>query len=181
MFHIGLTMKKVLLAFVFVVSMTFMASAVDSPEATTYQIRNVKYSELLRPRDANNAIGTPIVLYPAQPWKCMTWRLEPTGKSAFQMKNLFTSKTISAGANTNAAQRFVAQVPLVRDAGGSPSWQFTQLADGNYKITEPNSGQALTAIKTEGGSEVKVVVVPWQNQAEQKWILEKIDPKDLTM
>ncbi len=174
-------MKNVIMAFAFVVGMTFMASAVDLPEATTYQIRNVKYAELLRPRDANNANGTPIVLYPAQPWKCMTWRLESAGESAFQLKNLFTSKTISASADTNAAPRWVAQVPLAGTAGRFPSWQFAKLADGNYKITESSSGQALTAVKADGGSEAKIIVAPWQNQDEQKWNLEKIDPKDLTM
>src|SRR5438067_288718 len=38
------------------------------PVAKSYQIRNVKYADLLRPEDANNANGTRIVLYPAQPW-----------------------------------------------------------------------------------------------------------------
>lgn len=173
-------MKNLILAFAFVMGMTFMASAADLPDATTYQIRNAKYSELLRPRDANSANGTLIVLYPAQPWKCMTWRLKPAGESAFQLKNLFTSKTFSTSADTNAPRRLVTQVPLAGDAGGS-QWQFTKLVDGNYKITEVNSGQALTAVKADGGSEAEIVVASWQNQDEQKWILEKIDPKDLTM
>jgi hypothetical protein len=32
-----------------------------APEATTYQIRNVKFQDLLRPRDADKANGTPVV------------------------------------------------------------------------------------------------------------------------
>jgi len=174
-------MRTLLLAFALMVSMTCRASAADSPEATTYQIRNVKHQELLRPRDANSADGTAIVLYPAQPWKCMTWRLQPIAGPAFRLKNLFTSKTFSASADTNAPQRLVTQVPVTPDAAGLCSWQFVKLADGHYKIIEARSGQALTAVKTDGEYEVQTVVVPWQNQDEQKWILEKIDPKDLTM
>jgi hypothetical protein len=153
----------------------------NAPEATTYQIRNLKHQELLRPKDANNATGTPIVLYSAQPWKCMTWRLQPAGGSAFQLKNLFTSKTFCASTNTNAQQQSVAQVPFPKDGGESPTWQFTRLDDGSYKITDAKSGKALTAVKGSDDYSVKIVISPWQNLHEQKWQLEKIDPKQLTM
>ena len=33
----------------------------------SFQIRNQKYGDLLRPEEANSADGTRIVLYPAQP------------------------------------------------------------------------------------------------------------------
>ena len=152
-----------------------------APEATTYQIRNLKHHELLRPKDANGATGTPIVLYPAQSWKCMTWRLQPAGDSAFNLKNLFTSKTFCASSDTNAAQQVVTQIPLAKDGGASPAWQFTKLDDGSYKITDAKSGKALTAVKGGDDYSVKIVVAPWQNLDEQKWQLEKMDPKQLTM
>jgi hypothetical protein len=157
------------------------ANSAKSPEATTYQIRNLKHQELLRPKDANGANDTPIVLYPAQSWKCMTWRLQPAGESAFHLKNLFTSKTFCASSNTNAQQQSVTQVPLSKDGGESPTWQFTKLADGNYKITDSKSGKALTAVKGSDDYSIKIVIAPWQNLDEQKWQLEKIDPKQLTM
>jgi len=172
---------KLLLAFTLAANLGLLASAADSLKPVTYQIRNVKYLDLLRPREANSADGTPIVLYPAQPWKCMTWRLQPTGESTFQLKNLFTSKTFTAQGETNAAGRSVAQVPLPKDAGASCSWQFVKLADGHYKIAEPISGRVLTAVKNLGASEASIVVAPWQDRSEQKWVLEEIAPKDLTM
>ncbi|MCX6903304.1 MAG: RICIN domain-containing protein [Verrucomicrobia bacterium] len=136
---------------------------------------------MLRPKDANGATGTPIVLYSAQPWKCMSWRLQPAGDAAFALKNLFTSKTFAAGSETGAAQPAVTQVPLAKAEGESPAWQFTKLDDGSYKITDSKSGKALTAAKAAGEYEAKVVVAPWQNLDEQKWRLEKMDPKQLTM
>ena len=156
-------------------------NSTNAPEPTTYQIRNVKHQELLRPRYANSANGTPIVLYPAQPWKCMTWRLQPAGESAFHLKNLFTGKTFSSSSDTNALQQFVKQIPLAKDGGESPAWSFTKLDDGNYKIADRKSGKVLTAKKSADESEVKIVTAPWENQDEQKWILEKMDPKQLTM
>ena len=157
------------------------AKANQAPEATTYQIRNLKNQELLRPKNANGATGTPIVLYPAQPWKCMTWRLQPAGGSAFHLKNLFTGKTFSAGADTNAPTSFVTQIPLAKEGGESPAWQLTRLDDGSYKIADSKSGKVLTANKSGDESEAKIVTAPWENQDGQKWILEKMDPKSLTM
>ncbi len=173
-----ISLIAVLLTIVFNVSQTLAA---DAPEATTYQIRNVKHQELLRPRDANNATGTPIVLYPAQPWKCMTWRLQPAGESAFHLKNLFTGKTFCSSTNTNAPQPSVTQIPLAKNGAESPVWQFTKLDDGNYKISDSKSGKVLTAKKSADDSEAKIITAPWENQGEQKWILEPMDPKQLTM
>lgn len=100
------------------------AGSGQAPEATTYQILNVKFGDLLRPRDANSANGTPIVLYSAQPWKCMTWRLQTAGESAFHLKNLFTSKTFCADTNVAAPQQNVTQLPLAKDGNSAPIWQL---------------------------------------------------------
>ena len=162
-----------------------LSSQAQVPEATTYQIRNVKYDELLRPKDANSAEGTTIVLYPAQPWKCMTWRLKPETNSTttFWVKNLFTSKTFHAdsGSTPNATQQRVTEVQFPKDGSQTPGWQFVRLDDGNYKIIDAKSGNAVTAVKDDGADEAHIVTAPWENQDSQKWHLEKIDPKDLTM
>ncbi len=43
------------------------------------QIRSRRFKDLLlRPVNASNKTGAPIVLYPAQSWKCMTWKIEGT-------------------------------------------------------------------------------------------------------
>ena len=62
----------------------------------SFQVRSQKYGDLLRPEEANGADGTRIVLYPAQLWKCMTWKLHSSGESRFQLQNHFTSKTFAA-------------------------------------------------------------------------------------
>lgn len=146
----------------------------------SYQIRNQKYGNLLRPEDANNANGTRIVLYPAQPWKCMTWRLEPNGESQFQLQNHFTSKTFAAEA-ADKADAAVTQTPFGKKAEERPTWRFTKLSDGAYKIEDAKTGKALTAVQKESGSTVTVVTRAWQESGDQKWELIGIDPKDLTM
>jgi hypothetical protein len=144
----------------------------------SYQIRNKEFGDLLRPRDANSADGTPIVLYSAQPWKCMTWKCTAAGESQFFLQNHFTSKTFAAKTDDSGA---VAQVPYGKTTEGRPAWQFTKLADGTYKITEAKTGKALSALKDASGSGVKIVLQPWSDSAGQKWELTETDPKSLTM
>jgi hypothetical protein len=81
------------------------ASKASAPES--FQIRNKKFGELLRPEAANGADGTRIVLYPAQSWKCMTWKLHPAGESAFQLQNHFTSKTFAPADKADGTQATV--------------------------------------------------------------------------
>lgn len=150
-------------------------NSVPGTTPKSYQIRNVKFHNLLRPEDANSANGTRIVLYPAQPWKCMTWKFFPAGDGVFQLKNHFTSKTFSAG-STNEVLSPVTQVPFGKDASARPAWRFLRLGDGTYEIVEVKSGRALTA----NGSE-KIVVKTWSETPEQKWELVETDPAKLTM
>ena len=148
----------------------------------SFQIRNQKYGNLLRPEEANSADGTRIVLYPAQPWKCLTWKLQASGESRFQLQNHYTSKTFAAAeAEADKTPVAVTQVPFSNKPAERPTWQFTRLADGRYKITDAKSGKALTAVKEESGATVRIVVQAWQESDAQKWELIEIDPKRLTV
>ena len=148
-----------------------------APES--FQIRNKKFGDLLRPEDANNANGTRIVLYPAQSWKCLTWKLHLAGDSVFQVQNHFTSKTFEPSAKADGAQPPVLQVPFSKEAKERPSWRFTKLPDGLYQIIEVKSGKVLTAVPDGGGA--RVVVAPLGQGDDQKWELIKTDPSKLTM
>lgn len=150
------------------------ADATNDLAPGSYQIRNRKFDELLRPENADSANGTHIVLYPAQPWKCMTWKLLPAGKSAFNLQNHFTSKTFEA--KTNAAGSAVVQIPLDREISSRPSWIFTKLSDGFYRIVDQRSGECLTA-----GSRDAIQLAPWKELPEQQWELVLTDPAKLTM
>jgi hypothetical protein len=147
----------------------------------SFQIRNLKYGDLLRPEEANSADGTRIVLYPAQTWNCLTWKFHANGESRFQLQNHFTSKTFAAGVGADKAQAAVTQVPFSKKPEERPTWQFTKLPGGSYKITDARSGKALTAAKEGTGSGVRIVVQAWDESDAQKWELIEIDPKRLTM
>lgn len=168
-------MKKIMILTAALFAAVFVSFSADTPMAQkSYQIRNCKFGELLRPENANNADGTHIVLYPAQPWKCMTWKLLPVGDSAFQLQNHFTHKTFEGG--TNGTQSAVVQIPFSHDASKRPSWKLEKLSNGFYRIVDAASGHALTA-----SSKDVVILSPPDDKAEQQWELIETDPAKLTM
>jgi hypothetical protein len=158
-------------------------SGATTAKATTpesFQIRNKRFGQLLRPEDANSADGTRIVLYPAQSWKCLTWKMYSAGESVFQLQNHFTSKTFAPAARAEGSQSAETQVPFAKEAKERPTWRFTKLPDGLYQIVEVKSGKALTAVAA-GGGDAHVLVAPLGQGDEQKWELIKTDPAKLTM
>jgi hypothetical protein len=152
---------------------SFCAESDSGLAAGSYQIRNCKFDKLLRPENANNADGTPIVLYSAEPWKCMTWKLRPAGNSTFQLQNHFTNKTFET--KTNDAQPVIVQAPFDRESSKRPLWSMVKLTGGFYRIVETKSGGVLTG--TKGG----VTLAPWEEKQEQQWELIETDPAQLTM
>lgn len=161
--------------------LTGASEAMDPTPGKSYQLRNKQYRELLRPEEANSADGTRIVLYPAQAWKCMTWKFTSAGPSQFSLQNLFTSKTFAAKPTSDQRGASVIQVPFARNQTQRPAWQFVKLKDGRYKIVDSKSGKALSAQRSGTGSDVKIVLEAWQDSDPQKWELEEIDPAKLTM
>ena len=165
------------LALFFAATLLASADTATNSPPKSYQIRNLKYSDLLRPEDANSANGTRIVLYPAQPWKCMTWKLFPAGADTFQVRNHFTSKTFNCTSTNDVSP--VVQVPFTKDAALRPTWRFIKLPDGTCEIADPKTGHVLTA-EQDGGS-AKITLAPWHELPEQKWELIEINPATLTM
>jgi hypothetical protein len=164
-------MKRLLLL-LFTIGLTLNISAAEpgtltSPAAGTFQIRNKKHGELLRVEDAKRADGTPIVLYAAQRWKCMGWQLSPAGTDRYTLQNVFTGKTFAAKpGSADGLTTAVVQVPM---SGAKPpfAWQFTRLSNGNYRISDPESGASLTATATTGDAHVGLA--PWKQLPEQEW------------
>lgn len=156
-------------------------TAAELKPSDSVQIRNKQFGDLLRPEDANHADGTPIVLYPAQPWKCMTWKLLAAGDTTFCLRNHFTSKTIAPAPASEGTNQPVRQIALPQNVAEQPAWIFTRLPDGSYKIANAKSGEALTAVPNARGGSPRIVIAPWQNRDAQKWEVRKIDPRTLTM
>ncbi|HWD92602.1 MAG TPA: RICIN domain-containing protein [Verrucomicrobiae bacterium] len=167
-------MKKMMIWAVVFCAVTLFSVAGEISAPRSYQIRNCKFGDVLRPEDANSANGTHIVLYPAQPWKCMTWKLLPAGDSAFQLQNHFTHKTFAEGTNGTAGA--MVQIPFESDASKRPAWKLMKLANGFYRMVDVASGRSLTAVSKDS-----VILTPWEDKPKQQWELMETDPATLTM
>ena len=120
------------------------------------QIRNVQFGLLLRPRDASNQDGIPLVLYPAQPWKCMTWTMHVSTDGLFSLKNRLTAKTFSPSPDGT-----VKQIPF--DA--AKLWRFEKLTDGHYRILDPAAPDKALTARTED----TLAFDDWKNAPAQQW------------
>src|SRR6476619_6466957 len=60
----------------------------------TYASKNVQTGMVLRIKDANSKDGTPIVAYSPVNWKCVTWDFKHVEGQTYQLKNLFSGKTL---------------------------------------------------------------------------------------
>lgn len=140
-----------------------------SPAAgDSFQIESVAHpGQLLRVEDARSADGTPIVLYPAQAWRCMTWELaaEPGG---FRLRNHFTHKTL---APTTAPAAAVVQRPVAKSPTADEPWRFEPIdgKPGTFRIVHVATGAAL-----EAGENDRIIATKPSDSPSQQW---KLRPK----
>jgi hypothetical protein len=141
----------------------------------SHGLRNQQFGLFLRPRDASNKDGEPIVLYPQQPWKCMAWHFE-SASGGTRLVNFFTGKSFEV--QQPSGTKALVQMPSSPEHRQSESVHFVALADGLYEI-ESGAG-VLTAIDSDGHGDIRVVVAPGKNLSSQRWQLVDI-PDHFTM
>lgn len=164
-------MKKALPLLILLSGMLFCTIQKSKAQHFTggaFQLENKATSLLLRPRDANDADGTQIVVYPKYAWRCLTWDIIPAGyANIFTVRNYFTNKTFqpTAGIIENAPVLQAA----IRPGATLQQWDFVKVEGDYYKITAHGSDLAMTV---EGaGSNAKVVLKKWSRSPAQMWKL----------
>jgi hypothetical protein len=143
----------------------------------SHGLRNEQYGLFLRPRDASNKTGEPIVLYPFQPWKCMAWHFDTSGDGV-RLVNYFTSKSFEV--DTTSSVKPLLQQPSSPDHRLTETLHFIPLDGGLYEIEAPGGTGVLTAIDSDGHGDIRVIVSPWKHLPAQQWRLVDI-PAHFTM
>jgi hypothetical protein len=134
----------------------------------SHGLRNEQFGLFLRPRDASNRTGEPIVLYPYQPWKCMAWRFDRS-QDGVRLVNYFTSKSFEA--DLASGSKAVLQQPASPDQLTNETLHFVPLGGDLYEIEVQGNAGVLTAVDSDGHGDIRVVVSPWKQMASQKWHL----------
>ncbi len=143
-----------------------------APPQGSHGLRNQQYGLFLRPRDASNKDGEPIVLYPYQPWKCMAWRFDNHGEGT-RLINFFTGKSFEL--QSSSGGNALVQTPLSPANLRAQSLHFIPLGQDTYEIEAPGAAGVLTAIDLDGKG-----VSPWKGTPAQKWQLVPL-PDHFTM
>ncbi|MFD2935536.1 RICIN domain-containing protein [Spirosoma flavum] len=141
----------------------------------TYAIKNVQTGMLLRVKDAQKQDGTPIVLYTPTNWKCMTWDFHHLSGNAYQLKNLFTSKTLQPATGSATIGEKVAQQPIHPNQLDQ-QWEFVPIANHTYLIKLANSDLYLTPADSSGEINSGVILSPKQPTTRQQWTLYEQHP-----
>jgi hypothetical protein len=135
--------------------LTFVAGQTtgDSQPVGSHGLRNKQYQLFLRPRDASNKDGEPIVLYPQQPWKCVAWKFEAQ-QGRVRLINYFTGKTFQLQSATGTHP--VVQEPVNATAADAQGWKFVPVGDGLFKLESPNGQGVMTAIDADAHGDIRL-------------------------
>ncbi|QIL41571.1 RICIN domain-containing protein [Pedobacter sp. HDW13] len=133
-----------------------------------YAIKNVETGMLLRIKDASNKNGTPLVAYPAQNWKCMTWNFISAEGNTYQLKNLLTGKTFQPKAGDDATETVLEEQAL---SPGNTTQQFDFEPAGKniYWIKLKGTELYLTSGDKKGTINLPVILNRKNGTKEQQW------------
>lgn len=141
----------------------------------TYAIKNVQTGMLLRPQDANKKDATPIVLYTPVNWKCMTWDFKSTGENSYQLRNLFTDKTLQPVDPVTSGRVDLHQQPLLKN-NLRQQWEFIPVARDTYLIRLKNTDLYLTPADSEGSVNSSVILAGKKEGQSQRWTIYEQHP-----
>lgn len=115
--------------------------------------------------------GNAIIQYNHWSWKCMTWQFVPVGENTYQLRNLYTFKTLQPS-SAPAPLVPLSQQPVTDDK--AQHLEFVADRDDTYLVKLKGTNLYITALSRETNSQI--VLHTRQNSSAQQWRLIKQDP-----
>ncbi|MVM30340.1 hypothetical protein GO755_09870 [Spirosoma sp. HMF4905] len=141
-----------------------------------YAIKNTQTGLLLRVQDARKANGTPIVAYSPVNWKCVTWDFMHVEGDTYQLKNLFTSKTLQPEAGTPAEGVNLEQQPLI-SSQANQEYEFIPAGKATYRIKLKGTNLYITPADTKGSINSRITLAKKSESPAQLWSIYEQDPE----
>lgn len=154
--------------------LTIVGSASSQNISGTFAIKNVQTGVYMRIKDANKKDGTPIVAYSPVNWKCVTWDFKSEESNVYQLKNLFSDKTLQP-VSTASDGMALEEKPLI---AGAQNQQFEFIQDGKnvYLIRLKGTEFYLTPSNDQGEINSPIVLRKKANGQLQQWTLVEQHP-----
>lgn len=141
-----------------------------------YAIKNVQTGLLLRVQDAHKADGTPIVAYSPVNWKCVTWDFLHVEGDTYQLRNLFTSKTLQPESGKSCEGANLEQQPLVTSQANQ-EYEFISAGKDTYRIKLKGSDLYITPVDAKGSVNSRIILAKKSNSQAQLWTIYEQDPQ----
>ncbi len=168
-------MKKV--AFSIIVAIIFCSPATFAQDIKgTFAIKNMSTGMLLRVMDANKKNETPIVAYSPTNWKCMTWDFNKVEGNAYNLKNLFTSKTFQPQKSEATAGTAIVQQPIVENST-SQQWEFLPEGKNIYSIRLKGTDLYITPSDSKGTVNAQTILAKKDGSKLQQWTIYEQHPE----
>ncbi|GAB4024473.1 RICIN domain-containing protein [Spirosoma gilvum] len=153
-----------------------IAGALNAPIRGHYAIKNVQTGLLLRVQDARKADGTPIVAYSPVNWKCVTWDFLHVEGDTYQLRNLFTSKTLQPESGKPSEGINLEQQPLIASQTNQ-EYEFIPAGKDMYRIKLKGSDLYITPVDSKGSVNSRIMLAKKSASQAQMWTIYEQDPQ----
>lgn len=141
----------------------------------TYAIKNSQTGMVLRVQDARKANGTPIVSYSPVNWKCVTWDFQHVDGNTYQLRNLFTGKTLQPAATSPTAGVSLEQQPLTQ-LQTNQAYEFLPAGKDSYRIRLKGTDLYITPTEGDEAVNSKVILTRKTTSNNQVWSIYQQEP-----
>ncbi|ACU63718.1 RICIN domain-containing protein [Chitinophaga pinensis] len=141
----------------------------------TFAIQNVQTGIYLRIKDADTRNGTPIVAYTPVNWKCVTWDFHQVNGDTYELKNLFSGKTMQPVDEKPSAGTTLEEQPMTAGKS-SQQYEFIPVDKGTYLIRVKGSDLYLTPADNNGTVNAKILLAKKNNSKLQQWTIHEQQP-----
>lgn len=167
-------MKRIIGTFIIAVT-CFLFTTTNAQNITgTYAIKNVKTGIFIRIKDANTKNGTPIVAYSPVNWKCVTWDFKKQEGNVYQLKNLFSGKTLQP--KGNVVQGVSLEEQPITDGNATQQYEFVAAGKDRFFIKLKGTDLYLTPSDNDGEINAPIVLTAKTGGDLQQWTLQEQHP-----
>ncbi len=142
----------------------------------TFAIKNVGTGIYIRIKDANTENGTPLVAYSPVNWKCVTWNFEKVDTNIYNLKNLFSGKTMQP-TNAQAANGTALEEQPITSDKASQQYEFICVEKNVYLIKLEGTDLYITPSDAKGSINAPIILSKKNGSNLQLWSLHEQKPE----
>ncbi len=168
-------MKKLFFTFLITLAVSLSVKVYAQIIKGTYAIKNLQTGLLLRIKDANKADGTLLVAYTPVNWKCVTWDFKHIDGQTYQLRNLFTGKTVESTNESPSAGDTLQQQPLNNTA--NQQYEFIPVEKDVYLIRLKGTDLYITPYGEKGTVNEPIIFSKKNGTKLQQWTIYEQHPE----